>query len=71
MSKEKKEKSDIAENLGEIWNLNLQNVSEILNAQMTGEEKEKQRREELLLKEAPWKTLVLNEQFRGEAELRI
>lgn len=35
-----KEKSDIAENLGEIWNLNPQNVSEILNAQMTEEEED-------------------------------
>ena len=34
------EKNQIAENLGEIWNLNPQNVSEILNAQMTEEEED-------------------------------
>jgi hypothetical protein len=31
----------------------------------------KQQRQRPIPKEAPWKTLVLNEQFRGEAGLRI
>lgn len=35
-----KEKNDIAENLGELWNLNPQNVSEILNTEITKEEKD-------------------------------
>lgn len=32
-----REKSDIAENLGELWGLNAQMVSEVLNAPLTGE----------------------------------
>lgn len=35
-----KEKSDIAENLGELWNLNQQAVSEVLNAPLTKEAEE-------------------------------
>lgn len=36
----RKEKNDIAENLGEIWNLNPREVSEILNNEMTENEQE-------------------------------
>lgn len=35
-----KEKADIAENMGEIWGVNPQQASELLNAQVSGEEKE-------------------------------
>lgn len=35
-----REKSDIAENLGEVWQLDVQQVSETLNAPATAEEKE-------------------------------
>lgn len=35
-----KEKNDIAENLGELWNLNPQAVSEVLNGVITAEEQE-------------------------------
>lgn len=35
-----KEKNDIAENLGEIWNLNPKQVSEILNNEITASEQE-------------------------------
>lgn len=35
-----KEKSDIAENLGEIWELNVYQVSETLNQEISAEEKE-------------------------------
>ena len=34
------EKDSIAENLGEIWGLNGQEISETLNADLGGEEKE-------------------------------
>ena len=35
-----REKSDIAENLGELWQLNPQQVSEIVNAPLTQEAQE-------------------------------
>ena len=35
-----REKSDIAENLGEIWNLNKLATSEVLNAPLTKEAEE-------------------------------
>ncbi len=35
-----KEKSDIAENLGEVWGVNKEQVSEIINTPVSGEEKQ-------------------------------